>query len=245
MAELQEALTGRPTPASRPTAPTRAPAPVAPQPPPAPTTFTQAAHAVEPRTDVVRRGGGRRLAPVLALGALAAGLGLWAARGRLMPAAPDKPAEPVAAAAQPPIATPPPQAPPEAPAKVTAALATTPTGARVVRESDGATLGMTPYRGNWPASEGILKLRIELDGYQPKPVVVPLDRGVDLQFALAKLSSPPEPRKSRGQAKDAHAAAARRRHDPQRRRRPRPPSPEGSRPSDIPFAAGCTRIAAC
>jgi len=209
MTELQEALTGRPTPASRPTAPTRAPAAIAPQPPSAPTTFTQAAQAVEPRTDVVRRGGARRLAPVLVVGVLAAGVGLWAVRDRTRSTT-DKAAEPVAAAAQP-IVSPPRQAPPEAPAKVTAALATTPAGARVVRESDGATLGMTPYRGTWPAGPGIVKLRIELDGYQPKPIVVPLDRGVDLQFALAKLASTAEPRKSKDKdvkRKSGHAPAA-------------------------------------
>ena len=211
MTELQEALTGRPTPASRPTAPTRAPAPAAPQPPSAPTTFTQAAQAVEPRTNVVRRGGARRLAPVLVVGALAAAGALWMARGRSTPATSDKTVEP-AAAAQPVMPPPAPQSPPEAPAKITAALATTPAGARVVRESDGATLGMTPFRGSWPAGTGILKLRIELDGYQPKPVVVPMDRGVDLQFALAKLSSAPEPRKSKDKdvkRKSGHAPAAR------------------------------------
>jgi serine/threonine-protein kinase len=215
MADLQEVLTGHPAPASRATAPTRAPAPApaATVPlPSAPTTFTQAAHAKDPSTDVVRRGSGRRMVPALALAALAVGIGAWATRGRWMAAAPDKPQEPAAAvqAAVPSPAPPTPTQPPsEAPANVTAALATTPAGARVVRESDGAALGMTPFRGTWPAGTGILKLRIELDGYQPKSVVVPLDRGVDLQFALAKLSSPaPEPRKAKDvKRKPSHAPA--------------------------------------
>jgi eukaryotic-like serine/threonine-protein kinase len=190
MVELQEVLIGRPTPASRSTAPTREPVALPSQASAAPTTFTQAAHAAI-GTDAVRRG--RRLGPAMVFGALAVGVGLWATRARWLPATHPEMAAPVVAVES---AVPPPPRPQPAPApQVTAALATTPAGARVVRESDGAAIGMTPFRGTWPVGLGVLRLRIELDGYQPKSVVVPLDRGVDLQFALAKLASRPEPRK--------------------------------------------------
>jgi eukaryotic-like serine/threonine-protein kinase len=228
MAELQGLLSGRPP--SRTTMPKRAPivpAPIAPTPlpPQAPTTFTQAAHAADLGTDVVR---GRRKGPVIALGALAIGVGLWATRGQWMPATPDKPAEPVVVAQ--PAAPAAPQPRPEPPAQVTAALTTSPTGARVVRDSDGALIGMTPFRGTWPAGTGVLKLRIELDGYQPRPVVVPLDRGVELQFALAKLASPPqpEPRKQKDAKRKpaAHTPAA-----PAMMPAPAAPAPQPSKPT--------------
>jgi eukaryotic-like serine/threonine-protein kinase len=194
MLALQELLTGRSTPVSRPTPPTRQPMAVLPQAPAAPTTFTQAAHAANLGTDAVRRG--RRLGPAMVLGALAVGAGLWATRARWLPTAQPETAAPVVAVES-------------AVPKVTAALATTPAGARVVRDSDGAAIGMTPFRGTWPVGTGVLKLRIELDGYQPKLVAVPLDRGVDLQFALAKLAPPPEPRIHRdAKRKPAHAPAA-------------------------------------
>jgi hypothetical protein len=62
-----------------------------------------------------------------------------------------------------------------------------PHGAQVIRESDGADIGVTPFKESWPTGTGIEKLRIELDGFVPVPIVVPLDRGVDLSFALKKI----------------------------------------------------------
>ena len=77
-------------------------------------------------------------------------------------------------------------------------------GARVVREKDGAVIGMTPFRESWPIGDGVQKLRLELDGYRSETVVVPLDRGVDLSFALRKAAQPEPPRH-----KDAKHAPAR------------------------------------
>ena len=76
-----------------------------------------------------------------------------------------------------------------APATVTAALVSEPSGARVVREKDGAVIGMTPFRETWPSGGGVLKLRLELDGYRTESVAVPLDRGVDLAFTMHKVAS--------------------------------------------------------
>jgi len=89
-----------------------------------------------------------------------------------------------------------PTAAPAAPAKVTAAIVSDPPGARVVREKDGAVIGMTPFRETWPSGDGVRKLRLELDGYRSESVAVPLDRGVDLSFSMHKVAQA-EPRKHR------------------------------------------------
>jgi hypothetical protein len=70
-----------------------------------------------------------------------------------------------------------------------------PEGARVVREKDGAVIGMTPFRETWPSGDGVTRLRLELDGYRTETVAVPLDRGVDLSFALRKVAVPADSHK--------------------------------------------------
>ena len=55
---------------------------------------------------------------------------------------------------------------------------------------------MTPFRESWPSGDGVTKLRLELDGYRTETVVVPLDRGIDLSFALHKVAQA-EPHKHR------------------------------------------------
>ena len=202
MSDLHAALTGRPTPA-RMTAPTQ---PQRRQQPANPTTFTQAAHARDLGTDVVSRSRGRK-APVIVLAALAiAGVVVWQTRGSWM----SRPADTVTVApAAPAPAAPAPEPPPAnaAPATVTAALVSEPSGARVVREKDGAVIGMTPFRETWPSGGGVLKLRLELDGYRAESVAVPLDRGVDLSFTMHKVATADAP-----QHKDAkHSARARKR----------------------------------
>jgi eukaryotic-like serine/threonine-protein kinase len=209
MADVHGALTGRPTPPSaRPTAKTRAPAPTAP--PANPTTFTQAAQASVLGTDVVTRSPGRKT-PAIVMGVLAiGGVALWATRGSWMP----RPSETVTVApatsapAKTEPVTPPTPAPAKVPPSVTAAIVSDPPGARVVRENDGAVIGMTPFRESWPGGDGVRKLRLELDGYRPEPIVVPLDRGVDLSFALRKVAQP-EPHKAKDKHRDAKPAAAR------------------------------------
>jgi serine/threonine-protein kinase len=210
MSDVHAALTGRPTlpvPAARPTS-TPAPARAAgPQAVPAiPTTFTQAAHASELGTDIVARGRKGRAAAIV-LGVVALGGGAWATRGSWMP----RPADTVTVApatTAPAVPAPPPPAAAKAPAAVTAAIVSNPPGARVVREKDGAVIGMTPFRESWPSGDGVTKLRLELDGYRPEPVVVPLDRGVDLSFALRKTAVPVEPQHKHKDSKHAPAVKA-------------------------------------
>ena len=190
MAELQAALLGRspsamrPAPAVRPTMP----APVAPV---APTTFTQAAHVRDLGADAPRPR--RRFAAPIALVALAivGGGAWWKLRGAGQP--PEPMTSAVALPQPAPLIPAPPPAPPE-PASVTAAIRSDPPGARVVRDADGAVIGVTPFKEKWPSGGGVRKLRLELDGYRPETISVPLDRGVDLAFALKPLpAADPKP----------------------------------------------------
>jgi hypothetical protein len=194
MADLHAALTGRPTPA-RLTARTQPQRLQQPGQPTTPTTFTQAAHARDLGTDVLSRSRGRK-APVIVLAALAiAGVVVWQTRGSWRSHAVEPvtvtpsvvvPANPTTTAEAPPANA--------EPGKVTAALVSEPSGARVVRERDGAVIGMTPFRETWPSGGGVLKLRLELDGYRTESVAVPLDRGVDLAFTMHKVATADAPK---------------------------------------------------
>jgi serine/threonine protein kinase len=68
-----------------------------------------------------------------------------------------------------------------------------PPGARVVREGDGADVGVTPLRASWPAGEGVERLAVELPGYRRAPLVVPRDRDVSLRLELEKVAPTPAP----------------------------------------------------
>ena len=204
MADVHAALTGRPTPAARPTAKTARPQ--TPAPAPTPTTFTQAgAGAIA--TGVMGRSRGRRTSAIVVAVLALGGAALWLTRGSwesrpeatvtVAPAPSSRPIAPAVAS--------PPAAPAKAAPKVTAAIVSEPAGARVVREKDGAVIGMTPFRETWPSGDGVTKLRLELDGYRSEMVAVPLDRGVDLSFALRKVSAPAEPHKR----KDTKRSSAR------------------------------------
>ena len=203
MSDLHAALTGRPTPA-RMTAPTQ---PQRLQQPANPTTFTQAAHARDLGTDVVSRSRGRK-APIIVLAAAAiAGVVVWQTRGSWMSRSADTvTVAPVAPATPAPAAEPPPAN--AAPATVTAALVSEPSGARVVREKDGAVIGMTPFRETWPSAGGVLKLRLELDGYRTESVAVPLNRGVDLSFTMHKVATADVPQHKDAKHTPAHTPAA-------------------------------------
>jgi tRNA A-37 threonylcarbamoyl transferase component Bud32 len=192
MAELEAIVSGRPaTLQPRPAASAAAqaaPAPVSGQAPaphglaptPQPTTFTHAAQLM-PRTLAPARRRRGRAVPlvVVALCLGGGGVTLWRARaGRPIEAAVPAPTA---------VAT----APAVVPATVKASIVTDPPGARVVRQRDGAVIGMTPFREEWPRSTGIEAIRLELNGYRPESMVVPLDRGVDLLFSLRKATPAP------------------------------------------------------
>jgi serine/threonine-protein kinase len=209
MTDVHAALTGRPTPA-RITAPTR-PQKLQQPATPNPTTFTQAAHAKDLGTDVVSRGRGRK-APLIVLGALAvAGVVVWQTRGSWTPRAADTVTTTPTTTAPPTVpgsaAAPEPPRAKAAPATVNAALVSEPSGARVVREKDGAVIGMTPFRETWPSGDGVLKLRLELDGYRTESVAVPLDRGVDLSFTMHKAAQAEPLQHKEAKHPPAHAPA--------------------------------------
>jgi serine/threonine-protein kinase len=210
MADVHAALTGGSIlPPVRATAPMHAPIPAGP--PSSPTTFTQAAQAVGPATDVGGRSRGQKVFAVLLAALAIGGVALWLTRGSWMARPPETateaPATPVPAVV-PPEAAPP--APDKASAKVTAVIVSEPAGARVVREKDGAVIGMTPFRESWPSGDGVRKLRLELDGYRPEAVVVPLDRGVELSFTLRRATQPEPPQKpKRARGPAAHPTGPR------------------------------------
>ena len=204
MADVHAALTGRTMPAARQTAPT-ARTPWQPAQPGSPTTFTHAAgQTVPPPTDLVAPARGRK-ATIAVLGLLAVGAGAWLTRGSWGPR-PGNTVTAAPAARAPETVVPPPAAARPADKKVTAAIVSTPPGARVVREKDGAVIGMTPFHETWPSGDGVQQLRLELDGYRPEAVIVPLDRGVDLAFALRKIP-PPETHKHKDRDKNAKHTA--------------------------------------
>jgi serine/threonine protein kinase len=202
MSDVHAALTGRPTLPNPALPGTRTPSARTPTPaatPPVSTTFTGAAQASAHRIDVPPSPRARR-APAMLLAALAViAVVAWLTRGSWMPGhaatVTVAPGPTVAVPATPRPAAVPPQADPKPPGTVTAAIASEPAGARVVREKDGAVIGMTPFHETWPAGNGVTRLRLELDGYRPEAVVVPHDRGVDLSFTLHKQTPAEAPHK--------------------------------------------------
>jgi tRNA A-37 threonylcarbamoyl transferase component Bud32 len=207
MRDLYRALVGKTMPglakpAARREPPAQAMAPTE-APSPQKTTFTQAALAVDPTDQPRRSRRGLVVSALVVAGVAVGGAQLWRQRTGGTPE-PTR-TSPVTA---PPVAAPlPPPSPPPAPT-VTAAISSEPAGARVVRERDGAVIGTTPFRERWPSGGGVQKLRLELDGYQPEAVAVPLDRGVELSFALRKLPEPTAPRTKPGRHHAAPPKAA-------------------------------------
>jgi hypothetical protein len=68
-------------------------------------------------------------------------------------------------------------------------LVSEPTGATVVDAERGAPLGTTPFSLTREKG-GLLKIRLEKDGYSPAARDVPLDEDQKLEFALERKSAP-------------------------------------------------------
>jgi serine/threonine-protein kinase len=141
----------------------------------------------------VQTGGTRparsRYGLILAGGGVAAVIGvvLIGLAGRSNPASPP-PAPAVTEVKntpQPSPAAPAPSAPaaPEA-KRVRLHIETLPTGARIVRESDGVVLGTTPQTMELATSPQPIKVRLVLDGYLPLSQTIALDADVRATFAL-------------------------------------------------------------
>jgi hypothetical protein len=86
----------------------------------------------------------------------------------------------------------------DAPKEFSIGITSEPIGARIVRERDGADIGVTPLRESWPVGTGVEKLRIEAEGFLPENFIVPLDRGVDLRFTLTRIPIAVEHKESHG-----------------------------------------------
>jgi serine/threonine-protein kinase len=156
------------------------------------TTFRTGMGEVVDATAVMPRRRGKLIAGAVALVVLGGGV-------FLLTGGDDKP-KPVAAAPAPAPAakpTPPPPAPTPvakpkpapAPAEVTVRLASEPAGVSVVDAAGGASLGTTPFSLK-RAKGGILKVRLEKDGYATAMRDIPLDEDQALEFALERKSAP-------------------------------------------------------
>jgi serine/threonine-protein kinase len=215
---LRAAASAGPAGETVPTAPSRPAAAV----PAAQTTFSATASAYDadpPRPRATRW-------PLFALlGVAVAGggaLALRAARGPsgASPPAVTAPNATAAPAPASPTASPPVTAPRPA-ATISVNIASEPAGARVVRERDGADIGVTPFKESWPAKTGVEKLHLELDGYRPEPLAVPLDRGVALDFALTKI----EPEAAKTKASPKASTRPPKTHGPRAKTGPAAPQP--------------------
>jgi eukaryotic-like serine/threonine-protein kinase len=190
MAEIEQALKGAPlrtmSQISGDARPAVAGKPPAAMQPLAQTTLSASASIIEEALTLrTRRWRAPLVVGVLAL-AGAGGYFLLSGRAASPPSATLSPEPAPAAPAPAPAATP----PRAKPAPVVVSLTSDPSGARIVRERDGAVIGMTPYKQSWPAGDGVEKLRIEKDSFNAQNVIVPLDRGVDLSFTLAAVAAP-------------------------------------------------------
>jgi serine/threonine-protein kinase len=136
-------------------------------------------------------GGGKKAAvAVVAAAAVIAGFLLFVRGGE----SEDKPAAamPVAVAPAPAVAAPP--APPvdKRPANVKLRLSSTPVGAIVIDDADGAKLGTTPLELTRKKG-GSITLRLEKDGFIPDTRVVSLDSDHTVDLALAPSAKPKGP----------------------------------------------------
>jgi len=75
------------------------------------------------------------------------------------------------------------------PAQVVWHIETNPSGARVVRESDGAELGRTPLELRVPSTRGRMGIIVDKPGYRRTRTDLPLDRDASAIVELARRSS--------------------------------------------------------
>jgi hypothetical protein len=86
-------------------------------------------------------------------------------------------------------------------AKVNIKVDSVPSGARVIDVSDGTVVGTTPLSTSQARADGALAFRLELEGFKPRPISVPLSGDFTQVFELEAV---PVPR-----PRSRHAAAAR------------------------------------
>ncbi len=78
-------------------------------------------------------------------------------------------------------------------------IQSTPTGARVERMNpEPRTIGVTPLVLEVTEAMGPWQIRVSASGYQPRNVVVPLDRNRRLHFKLVRSPAPPGARRASG-----------------------------------------------
>jgi hypothetical protein len=113
---------------------------------------------------------------------------------------------------------------------ISVAITSDPPRGRVVRERDGADIGVTPLKESWPLNEGVEKLRIEMDGFKPERLVVPLDRGVDLAFTFTSVPTPESHRRKTREPSSKASPTSNKRTSPAT---PPPPPKPAVRPEPV------------
>jgi len=109
---------------------------------------------------------------------------------------------------------------------ITARIGSQPAGARVVRQRDGAVMGVTPFQETWPKQDGTEDLRLQLPGYEPEAIAVPLDRDVHLSLTLRKIEAAAAPAPPRAPAPSARHRTGGHGHQVSPRQKPTEPEPE-------------------
>ncbi len=149
------------------------------------TTFTTGIGERLDRARPPRRGAWGWMGAVVALTAAAGAGAVLVARPPVAPGS----------AAAPPVATAPPQpnvvplqpAPVAAPEQmVKVALGTRPPGAQVVRASDGALLGTTPWLQGFPAGGDPIEVRLEKPGFRPAVRVLSFEQDLEEVVPLVR-----------------------------------------------------------
>ncbi|HVZ70878.1 MAG TPA: protein kinase [Polyangia bacterium] len=144
------------------------------------------------------------VAPIVGLTVAAAVFVVGLSRRYAPPSGTPALAETAAVVSPPTVVTPAVAAP--APRMIAIGIASDPPGARIVREGDGADVGVTPMRASWPAGEGVERLGLELPGFRREPLVIPRDRDVSLSLHLSPVAPPAPARKPHPAARRPRAA---------------------------------------
>jgi serine/threonine protein kinase len=126
---------------------------------------------------------------VIALVAAATVAGGWFVVSRRQPTGPEVTTGPDKPALPAPIPAPP--VPPRT-RMVKIAIDSRPGGARIVRISDGANLGVTPWSEDLPAGEGTLEVRLDKDGYEPARAIIALFGDQREEVQLKPKAVPPK-----------------------------------------------------
>ncbi|MCS6915100.1 MAG: serine/threonine-protein kinase [Myxococcales bacterium] len=85
-------------------------------------------------------------------------------------------------------------APAPMPPKIVWSVSSTPPGARVIRESDGTVVGVTPWRLERPAAQGQMDITLRHEGFKDQKLSLKLDQDQHESVLLVPLPPSPPPK---------------------------------------------------